>query len=112
MKLDTKRAGARAAVLVLSLAACGRLTTTSIRDINDQPATYEGRTVTIAGDVVDATNLLVLKYYRVEDPTGRIVVVAKGAVPAKGNHVRVQGTVHQAFALGDQRLTVLIESEP
>jgi hypothetical protein len=89
--------------------ACGRLFTTPIRDILDDPGGYEGKTVTVTGVVVDSANLIVLKYYRVEDATGKITVVAHQAVPPRGAKVRARGRVHQAFALGDQTLTVIVE---
>ncbi len=96
--------------MVLGVAtACGRIFTTPIRDILDDPGGYEGKTVTVTGVVVDSTNLIVLKYYRVEDATGRIAVVAHQAVPPRGAKVRVRGRVHQAFAIGDQTFTVIVE---
>jgi hypothetical protein len=96
--------------MALSLAtACGRLFTTPIRDILDDPGGYEGKTVTVAGVVVESTNVIILKYYRVEDATGRITVVAHAAVPPRGAKVRARGRVHQAFAIGDQSLTVIVE---
>ena len=107
-----KRRRAALGALVLALAsatACGRLFTTPIRDILDDPAGYEGKTVTVAGVVSDSANLVLLKYYRLEDATGHIAVVARRAVPPRGAKVRVRGRVHQAFALGDQSLTVIEE---
>jgi hypothetical protein len=96
-------------VLLLPLVACGRFFTTSIKDVLDNPAAYEGKTVKVEGTVVDATNLLVLRFYHLEDATGRIVVVARKAVPLRGARVAVTGSVHQAFAIGDQNLTVILE---
>jgi hypothetical protein len=104
---------AGAIVLVLTLVAtasgCSRFFATPIKDILDNPAAYEGKVVKVSGDVVDAANLFVVKFYHLEDSTGRIVVVARKAVPLRGAKVTATGTVHQAFALGDQNLTVIIE---
>lgn len=97
------------AVALLLGASCSRFFRTPIKDILDNPAAYEGKVVKVEGSVVDSANLLVVKYYHVEDPTGRIVVVARRAVPLRGARVAVRGTVHQAFALGDQNLTVIFE---
>jgi hypothetical protein len=97
------------AIFLVALAACGRFRTTSIKDVLENPAAYEGRSVRLEGTVVDATNLMVLKFYHLEDATGRIAVVARKAVPLRGARVAVAGTVHQAFAIGDQNLTVVIE---
>jgi hypothetical protein len=96
-------------VSVLAAPACGRFRTTPIGDIVQNPAAFEGKTVNVAGTVVDSANLLVVKFYHVEDATGRIAVVARDAVPLRGARVSVRGTVHQAFVLGDQSLTVIVE---
>lgn len=97
------------AIVLAALAACGRFRTTSIKDVLENPAAYEGKSVKLEGTVADATNLMVLKFYHLEDATGRIAVVARRAVPLRGARVTVAGTVHQAFAIGDQNLTVVIE---
>ena len=94
---------------LLAAPACGRFWRTPIGEIVQNPAAFEGKTVRVAGTVVDATNLLVVKFYHVEDASGRIAVVARNAVPMRGARVSVTGTVHQAFALGDQSLTVIVE---
>lgn len=82
---------------------------TPIRSILDDPRKYDGRIVTVSGEVQDSTNLLVLKWYRVKDETGSIVVVASGAVPRRGAKIQVTGTVRQAFVIGDESLTVIME---
>jgi hypothetical protein len=83
-----------------------------IRDVLERPAEFEGKTVSVSGTVVEATNLLVLRFYKVDDGTGQIAVITKKAVPSKGARVTATGTVRQAFAIGEDRLTVLVESEP
>jgi hypothetical protein len=89
--------------------ACGVFFPTPIRSILDAPATYEGKTVLISGEVEESINVLILKYYLVRDESGRIPVVTSGAVPRRGTRLRVRGVVRQAFAIGDESLTVLIE---
>jgi len=97
------------AVAGLALAACFARAT-PIGQILDQPADYDRKAVTIEGDVVDSANILVLKFFRLQDATGRIAVVTSRAVPRPGAHVRVHGTVHQAFVLGSDQLTVVVEN--
>ena len=104
-----KRAGV-AALLLASVATGCSLGPTAIKEILDNPAKYDGKVVSVEGDVVDSANLLVLKFYSVQDATGKIAVVTKRSVPRPGAHVSVQGTVHQAFSLGNDQLTVIVES--
>jgi hypothetical protein len=52
--------------------------------------------MTVSGEVTDSANVLVLKYDRVDDGTGRIMVVTRKAVPLRGAKVRATGTVQQA----------------
>jgi hypothetical protein len=90
--------------------ACGVVAgPTPIRSILDDPRRYDGTIVTVAGEVRDSTNLVVLRWYRVADDTGSIVVVAAGAVPRRGARVEVVGRVRQAFVIGDESLTVIME---
>jgi hypothetical protein len=93
----------------IPLLACDRQA--KVRDLLERPAEFEGRTVTISGTVLESTNLVLLRFYRVDDGTGRIAVITKRAVPLKGAPVTARGVVRQAFAIGDDRLTVLVEAE-
>ncbi len=96
-------------VLALSLlAACG-LFATSIKDILDDPRGYDGRTVTVSGEVKEATSLLVVKFFTIADSTGQITVVTEMPLPKKGSRLRVTGVVHEAFSLGSSELLVIEE---
>ena len=107
---STRWHGGRALLgLAALVATTACATSTPIRRILDDPARYDGREVTVRGDVTDSANLVVVRYYHLEDGTGRIAVVAKGAVPRRGASLKVRGVVRQAFALGDQSLTVILE---
>jgi hypothetical protein len=92
--------------LILAATAC-RMGQPTVRDILANPAAFEDRTVTIAGTVTESVNVLVFKYYQFDDGTGHIVVVTHKAVPQRGAKVEVTGKVQQAFAIGDESLTVI-----
>ena len=110
MSLACRRA--LVAVLLLALLpCCGSLFETKVKEILDNPKDYEGHVVRIHGTVKEAVNIVVLKYYVVDDGSGEIPVVTKRAVPAKGAKVSARGRVKQAFSLGDATLTVLVEDE-
>lgn len=94
--------------LVLAM-ACESLTATPINKVLHDPRAYEGKTVTIAGQVSDRTSLLVMKYFTVKDSTGEINVITERALPPIGSKIRVKGKVQEAFSVGNQQLVVLIE---
>jgi hypothetical protein len=101
--------GLTVGIVVLVVAAACQSGPTPIKDILANPAAFDRKAVTVSGEVTDSANVLVLKYYRVDDGSGRITVVTKKAVPLRGAKVRATGTVHQAFVIGDESLTVLLE---
>lgn len=107
------RAGGRVLLLGAALAwGCAALFATKIGDIQKEPGRWDGRTVTVAGKVTGTHNLLVVKYYQVDDGTGDIAVVTNSALPHEGDHVRVKGRVEQAFALGSAHVVVIVEAPP
>jgi len=97
---------------LLALAGCAALVGTRIADIKKAPSAYDGKTVRITGKVTSAHNLLLVKYYAVDDGTGEIPVVTQSELPKEGESVRVKGRVDQAFVLGSARLVVIVEEPP
>ncbi len=111
--LPRRPATVRALLLGAALACgCAALFATKIGDIQKEPGRWDGRTVTIAGKVTGTHNLLVVKYYQVDDGTGDIAVVTNSALPKEGDQVRVKGRVEQAFALGSAHVVVIVEQPP
>jgi hypothetical protein len=101
-------APALAMLAVVALVSCGLLAT-RIGDIKANPGKYEGKRVTISGTVTASANVLFVKGYWVEDGTGKILVVPKGAVPAEGAKVTTSGKVRQYLAVGSSSTLVLNE---
>lgn len=62
------------------------------------------------GTVTETVNLLFMKYFVVRDESGEIPVVTERILPAKGETVTIRGKVQEAFALGEERLIVIVES--
>jgi len=117
MRIERVRSRSCAAGPALMLGAalawgCAALFATKIGDIQKAPGQWDGRTVTIAGKVTGTHNLLVVKYYQVDDGTGDIAVVTNSALAHEGDHVRVKGRVEQAFALGSAHVVVIVEAPP
>jgi len=103
---------ALALVALLIATACGNLFATKIGRITAEPGAFDGRTVTVAGEVTGRVNLAVIKFFKLRDRSGEITVVTEGPLPREGDQVRVKGTVKQAFALGDLRAVVIVEAPP
>ena len=98
-----------AAAALVALLACAGLFATKIADIKGDPGKYENKVVTVSGTVDESHNLILVRYYTVNDGSGTISVVTKDALPKEGAKVTVKGTVNQAFKLGDASVLVLIE---
>jgi hypothetical protein len=88
--------------------AIDRLTATHIKEILDHPRDYEDKEVTVYGTVIDATSLLVVKYFEIQDDTGKIKVVTDRLLPAKGERLKVTGRTG-VIEVGSERWVVLRE---
>jgi hypothetical protein len=90
--------------------ACSGIFPTSISKIIDNPRDYDGKKVTVSGEVTETFSFFVLKYFVVDDGTGTITVVTQKALPKKGTKIRVEGVVSEMFSLGDTQALVIIEA--
>ena len=84
---------------------------TPIGNILKEPREYYEKSLTIAGEVTDRASLLVVKYFRVKDKTGEIVVVTGKPLPSVGSKVRVHGEIKEAFSIGTEQMLVFVEEE-
>jgi len=101
----------RCLLLCLLLAGCAAgWNAIPIGKIHAAPREYDGRNVTVSGTVASGMDLLLLKYFVLRDDTGEIPVITGRVVPAPGERVTVKGEVKEVFAIGDQRLIVIVES--
>ena len=84
--------------------------TTDIQKIVNNPAAYAGKEIAIEGEVTDRTALFsVLKFYKLKDKSGEMIVVSKKSLPEIRSNVGVKGRIDDAFSLGDQKLVVFVE---
>jgi hypothetical protein len=87
-----------------------RIRHADIEKVLSNPRAFEGKTVTIEGEVTDRTGFfVVLKFFKVKDKTGEITVVTTRTLPAIKSTVRVKGRVDEVFAVGDHKFVVLNE---
>lgn len=87
----------------------GQVASTPIGNILKNPRDYARKTLTISGQVTDRMSLLLVKYFRIKDDTGEIIVISERPLPAVGEKVRVKGRVEEAFSLLDKQVLVFVE---
>jgi cytochrome c-type biogenesis protein CcmE len=94
--------------LILALAftvpACDRIAIGAdhIGSLLENPTSYQGKTVKVAGVVTNALQLPFVdtRLYTVRDGTGEIAVVTRGELPAVGQKVVARGTFSTVATFG------------
>lgn len=95
---------------VACLLTAGCASTTDIGELLDDPYRFDGREVTVEGEVRESIALLGPGVYRLRDATGIVPVVSQeGGAPRSGARVRVTGTFRAAFTVGSRTAAVLVE---
>ena len=61
-------------IISFTLMACGMFST-PIKRIVENPRDYDGKTVTVSGEVRETFSLIIVKYFIVADRTGEITVI-------------------------------------
>lgn len=89
-------------------------TTTKISAINNDPASYMAKDVTVAGRVVTSFGAVNQGAFEIDDGTGRLWVWSSGfGVPSEGARVVVTGRVQSGMAIGGRFfVNVLRETQP
>ena len=88
----------------------GRSNRTSIEKILSRPSEYQGKAITIEGEVTDRTAFfVVLTFFKLRDRTGEITVVTRRSLPEMRSTVGVKGKIDDAFPIGDQKLLIFME---
>ncbi len=103
-------------LILIAVAAGGvwyyktQIQSTRIEKILSSPREFEGKEITIEGEVSDRTSLFgVLKFFKLRDKTGEIIVLTRKALPQVKAVVSVKGRIDDAFPVGDQKLLVFVE---
>jgi hypothetical protein len=94
------------------LAGCPRHE--SIAKINQDPARFAGKEISIVGQVTDSFGAAGTGVFQIDDGTGTMWVFSKGyGVPGSGAKVAVAGVIQQGFAFGGRNFaTILLETKP
>jgi hypothetical protein len=111
----SQRLSRLALVAAVAFAAAGcALRAPHISDLRDNPGRYHGRSVRIDGVVTSSwgVSVLPLRYYRVSDGTGELIVLSRGAdAPTRGARVSVRGKVGEVAVLGGEPLGLHLREE-
>ena len=100
-----------ATLAALLLAACPPRE--SIAKINQDPARFAGKEITIAGRVTDSFGALGSGVFQIDDGTGTMWVFSeKFGVPGSGANLAVTGRLQQGFAFAGRNFaTILRETQ-
>lgn len=108
-RMKTQLGGFLLAASLLLLAGC-RGGVTPIRTLLDDPGTYDGKSVRIAGTCAGGVGILGYGAYEVDDGTGKLLVVTEsGGAPREGAKIGVEGTFRAAFTLKTETVAALVE---
>jgi hypothetical protein len=107
-KMTVRRAGMSALLMLLVLeAGCND---TRIGDLTANPGRYQGKSVTVAGEVTKSFAVLGMGAYQISDGTGSLWVVSTGSgVPSKGIRVEVTGPFQSGVTIQGHSLGNAIE---
>jgi hypothetical protein len=93
----------------LLLTACPQRET--ISKINADPGRYRNKEVGVIGTVTDSYGVLGSGAYEIDDGTGKLWVVTRRGVPARGSRVGAKGRIYTGFNFDGRSFgTVLEES--
>jgi hypothetical protein len=82
---------------------------TNIGDIVSNPRDYDGKPLTIEGEVKERMSLFAFNSFVIKDESGEILVISTKPMPQVGSKVRVHGKVHEAFSFGSFQKLVFTE---
>ena len=98
--------------LVAALTSACAYQTVSVKRLLDDPSHFNGKNVTIHGQIKQGQGALGLGEYQIDDGTGALTVVTQhGGSPRKGADVRVKGTFHAVAQVGSRSIAVLEEKK-
>ena len=103
-------------VVIFLVSGCGipLVGPTDISDIKGNSQKYDGKQISIKGQVVEVVKIPLISkgLFRVDDGTGRIWVASQERMPFRGDKVKVKGRVNSGYKIAGRTYgTVLIEGE-
>lgn len=98
------------AFILLLLTGCGA---TKIGNLQDNLDKFENQQVTLSGEVVETLSIPFIHKgaYQIDDGTGKIWVVSSDNIPARGDKVRVTGTVKVGVEIAGKNFGMVLMEE-
>jgi len=96
------------ACALLVLAGCAGVT--PIGELLENSSKYNGKTVSVRGEVKESAGLLGRGAYQIKDDTGQLTVVSQAsAPPPSGSKITAKGVFEALLTIGSKSLAVLRE---
>lgn len=83
---------------------------TLIGKILRNPQAYEGKILNIKGKVTERVSFMTMKYFKLKDRTGEIMVITEDTLPPVGKKIIVKGKVDNTFSIGGKQMLVFKKS--
>jgi hypothetical protein len=90
------------------LAGCGTL---KVRQVLNNPARYQGRTVRLDGEVTRSTGLVIAGVYEIDDGTGKINILSNRPIPPKGARVSVKGRMQSGINILGRSIGTVVQEQ-
>jgi len=84
----------------VSLLLFGCIGTTSLEELNENPAEYAGKEVTVHGTVQNTIKIGTLSGYTLVDEEGHGIRVSSASLPAEGKEITITGLFVQDSLFG------------
>jgi hypothetical protein len=84
---------------------------TTIKEISDAPANFDGKEIKLKGTVKSVTKvpMLDIKLYMLEDGTGQVTVIPSGDMPGENETIAISGIVENVAIIGGKSLGMHIK---
>jgi hypothetical protein len=94
--------------MIFTIFACGL--TTDISRIRENPQRYEGKKVSVKGQVVETLSIPFVQkgMFQIDDGTGKIWVMSQLRAPFRGDKLTVKGTVKAGLVINEQTYGIII----
>ncbi|HUR95148.1 MAG TPA: hypothetical protein VMY76_11225 [Gemmatimonadales bacterium] len=93
---------------LMLLAGCAGVT--PISELLQNSSKYNGKTVSVRGEVKESAGLLGRGAYQIKDDTGQLTVVSEtSAPPPSGSKITAKGVFEALLTIGSKSLAVLRE---